>query len=39
VEPVDPWGERDEYGVLYRLATGGDDNPAQGVFQIKSSPE
>lgn len=27
-DPVDPWGERDEYGVLYRLAMGGDGNLA-----------
>jgi hypothetical protein len=25
-DPVDPWGERDEYGMLYRLAMGGDGN-------------
>ncbi|MBO7673739.1 MAG: GNAT family N-acetyltransferase [Atopobiaceae bacterium] len=26
--PVDPWGGRDECGVLYRLAMGGDDSLA-----------
>lgn len=25
-DPVDPWGERDGRGVLYRLAMGGDDD-------------
>lgn len=25
-DPVDPWEERDEYGVLYHLAMGGDGN-------------
>ena len=27
-DAVDPWGECDECGVLYRLATGGDVNSA-----------
>ena len=27
-DPVDPWGERDECGVLYRLVMGGDDSLA-----------